>query len=121
MTISIIDNLCTLASDQINNFYDEDSKTWILTDEIIKNDLNDDIQMIVNCVNRGDTIMFDTNDVIKPISTIVITREDLTFSYYIKDTILKDGIFPESKAKMKFTCPDDAALFDIKYIQFLLN
>lgn len=109
---------CELTQNQIDDVYDESNGIWTLNTEFIEDDLENDIQLIVDCASVGDTIMFDVATTIQPESTIAVTTADLTFTGYTDDTTIKDEIFPESDSKVTFTCPENKSIFDIQYYLF---
>lgn len=105
---------CKLSDDDIDKLYDKTKKIWMLTDSYISNKLNNDIQLVVDCAYERDYILFNTGKLIIPNDTITINK-NIVFTYFIDETDYENGVFPETKQKSIFTCPEDKAIFDIKF------
>lgn len=115
-------NDCKLSSIEKNKYYDYINKKWILTDSII-NSLNSDIQIIVDCTEENDTIIFNTNNIIKPKNTININWHLTITSLLISPSTSPPPVAatvrqqppPQSNNKKAiFTCHRDNAIFNIK-------
>ena len=104
---------CGLSERVIERVLDDDSRTWLIDDELWE-DIDEDLQEIVNCSEEGDILLFDVSDTLQPSGQITLPWS-LTLSAVTPSTRLFDGIFPEARRKTTFTCqPDIQTLFLVR-------
>ena len=101
MILCCVDVSCRLSDDQVGSMLDKGTRTWHVTDTVLK---KHDLQNIINCTSKGDTVALQTMQRIQPHNRIDILW-DLTI----------DGAWSKSNEKAHMTCPSDSeGLFLIK-------
>lgn len=104
---------CALRDNVIERYLNANTRTWRIDDAALS-EVDNDLQAIVNCSEEGDLILLDVTDNIQPSRRIVIPWQ-LTWSARMRDTTLQDGVFPESRRKTTFNCPnEDEGVFFIQ-------
>lgn len=94
-----------------SRIYDRSSRLWTVDDSILEELLND-VQLIINCTTEGDTVVFNTRDIIKPRSTLQLLW-NLTLTVKLPDIRESNGT-SISDSMVWFTCPDSGELFTIR-------
>lgn len=92
--------------------YEEESGTWFVDDSILEA-LDNDLQLIVRCTEDGDTVLFQSSQVIKPQRTVTISW-NLTFSTEPDSELLSQGTITETESKVRFQCPEDGGLLSVR-------
>ena len=95
---------CSLSERTIREHLNETTRTWRISRSLL-DDVEDDIQVIVNCTKPGDVLTFGPRRRIRPSSRIVIPWP-LTLTAPVSSFELEESMFPLSDTKMTFTCPN---------------
>ena len=80
-----------------------DGQTWLVDDGVLK-EVDNDLQMLVNCTKRGDVLAFDVTGVVRPSSPVTIPWQ-LTLTTQVSGVDSKDAVSQSSTTKTRFTCP----------------
>ena len=88
----------------VDRYTSADKKTWLVDDEVLK-EIDNDLQIIINCTQEGDVVSFNATDVIKPSSLVTIPWQ-LTISSYTKDNSGRHD-YRRSKTRTIFKCPQE--------------
>ena len=62
---------CLLSGQQRRSYFDEDSRTWRITDHVL-DEIKDDLQAIINCTRLDDVVQFDVSTHIRPAARVFI-------------------------------------------------
>ena len=95
---------CSLSKRTLEEHLNEATRTWRINRSIL-NDVENDIQVIINCTRPGDVLTFSPRRRIRPSSRVVIPWP-LTLTAAVDSSELEEGVFPRSDAKATFTCPN---------------
>ena len=95
---------CSLSKRTLEEHLNEATRTWRINRTIL-NDVEDDMQVIINCTKAGDVLTFIPERRIRPSSRIVIPWP-LTLTAPVSSSELEEGVFPRSDAKATVTCPN---------------
>ena len=95
---------CWLTKRSLEEHLNETTRTWHINRSIL-DDVEDDIQVIINCTKPGDVLSFSSQRRIRPSSRIVIPWP-LTLTAPVSSSDVEEGVFPLSEAKALFTCPN---------------
>lgn len=109
----ILENACLLNRKQLNRYLDASSRTWLLDDEALE-ELNNDIQSVIDCTEKGDSVMFAASKVVTPSSRIVIPWTlTLGSSQMVGES--ENGTLAEASTMTTLTCPNNGTgIFLIK-------
>ena len=95
---------CSLNKRILKEHLNETTRTWRINRSLL-DDVENDIQVIVNCTKPGDVLTFSPKRRIRPSSRIVIPWP-LTLTAPVNSSKLEEGVFPRSDSKATFTCPN---------------
>jgi len=104
----VVQSGCDLSSAEIERFYDASSAQWRITDEVLE-ELSNDVQAIVECANDNDTLLFATNQTIKPTRTLIFSH-NLTLASQFESGSTENGVPVPVSEKVRMTCPDSGQL-----------
>ena len=93
---------CSLSERTLEEHLNETTRTWRISRSLL-DDVDNDIQVIVNCTKPGDVLTFSPERIIGPSSRIVIPWS-LTLTAHVSSSALEGGVFPRSDEKAVFTC-----------------
>ncbi len=93
---------CPLTRQEKERYTTLDGRKWLINDAVLE-EVDNDLQMIINCTQEGDVVSFDVMDVIKPSSLVTIPWQ-LTIDTHVEDHSGSDSS-PRPMAKTRFTCP----------------
>ena len=94
---------CSLSERTLKRHLNEATRTWLVSHSLL-DDVENDIQVIINCTKAGDVLAFSPERSIRPSSCVVIPWP-LTLSATVENAELEEGVFPTSVEKATFTCP----------------
>ena len=94
---------CSLSKRTLRKHLNETTRTWRISRSLL-DEVEDDIQVIVNCTRPGDVLTFTARR-IRPSSRVVIPWP-LTLTASVDSFEVEEGVFPRSGAKATFTCPN---------------
>ena len=98
---------CSLGDQTIREHLNETTRTWRISRSLL-DDVEDDIQVIVNCTKPSDVLSFSSKRRIRPSSRVVIAWP-LTLTSTVDNSEVEEGVFPRSEVKAVFTCPNRRA------------
>ena len=87
----------------MRRYLDAETRTWRVDDDVLEA-IDSDLQVIVNCTAEGDTLLFDVSGAVRPSARVIIPWS-LTISSATEETQRGDGLYPQSRTKIPFTCP----------------
>eukprot|EP00210_Caulerpa_lentillifera_P003941 g3761.t1 len=97
-------SVSSLDCDNLTRFYNEPSRLWVLNNETLEF-VNNDVQRIVDCTNENDTLLFQTDSVIKPSRTLVLSQ-NLTLGSFSETEFLQNQNLIPSTERVRFTCSE---------------
>ena len=98
----VVGSGCALTSQAKERYTTSDGRKWLVDDAVLK-EVDNDLQMIMNCTQEGDVVSLDVTNVIKPSSLVTIPWR-LTISSDSKDNCSSKDT-ATSKTRTRFTCP----------------
>ena len=78
------------------------------------------MQVIIDCTDAGDTLLFDVDDTIQPSKRVTIPW-NLTMSSATKDSRRVGNVYPRATKKASFRCPGSTGLFLVRSAFFCLR
>ena len=94
---------CPLTRREKERYTTLDGRKWLINDAVLE-EVDNDLQMIINCTQEGDVVSFDVMDVIKPSSLVTIPWQ-LTINAYVDGGDFNDGDLMPQTTRTTFTCP----------------
>ena len=95
---------CSLSERTLKEHLNAETRTWRISPSLLA-DVEDDIQVIVNCTRPGDVLTFSPRRRFRPSSRIVIPWP-LTLTAPVNSSEVEEEVFPLSDSKATFTCPN---------------
>ena len=80
-----------------------DGQTWLVDDGVL-GQIDNDLQILVNCTKQGDVLAFNVTGVVRPSSPVTIPWQ-LTLISQVNGVDSKDAVSQSSTTKTRFTCP----------------
>ena len=80
-----------------------DGRTWLVDDDVLEQ-IDNDLQMPVDCTKQGDVLAFNVTGVVRPSSPVTIPWQ-LTLTTQVSGVDSKDAVSQSSTTKTRFTCP----------------
>lgn len=80
----------------------------MITDDVVE-ELEGDLQVIVECANEEEILLFRTNRTIRLPRTLIVTK-NLTFTSQSDEDFVGNGVLSSTPEIVRFTCPDSGQL-----------
>ena len=104
LCLNVLGFECALTQATKERYMAADGKTW-LVDSTVLEEIENDLQLLVNCTKEGDVLSFNVRDSVRPSSGLTIPWQ-LTLSTQLKGTDSNDGVYPtDTRTKTVFACP----------------
>lgn len=103
---------CSMSSAETDVYYDAGNQVWTVDDQLYEA-YNHKLDKIVECAHDGDTIVFNTTQVLRPRKKIII-RANIKLTAAVPGFDMEQ--IPEAEHKTIFTCPSGhEGIFSIEY------
>eukprot|EP00210_Caulerpa_lentillifera_P003968 g3787.t1 len=109
---------CRLSEDDVRQFYNQSSRQWLITDEVLEA-VSNDVQSIIECAQENDTLLFTTNAVVTPTRTLNLTK-NLTLGSQGEPNLVDNESQISISEVTRFTCPESGQLITSRAPSFTL-
>ena len=99
---------CRLSPRQVDRYLENETRTWSFDDNALES-MEDDLQLLINCTQNGDILLFNTERIIRPKARVIVPWP-LTLSAAVNDgseAAAAADVFPLSQTTVQFMCPRD--------------
>lgn len=104
----VVQSGCDLSLEDVDRFYDAFSQQWLIDDDVLE-EMDNDVQAVVECAHENDTLLFVTDQIIKPRRTLVLSQ-NLTLASRSESGFAENGVPVSVSEKVRLTCPDSGQL-----------
>eukprot|EP00210_Caulerpa_lentillifera_P003967 g3786.t1 len=109
---------CRLSDDDVRQFYNQSSRQWLITDEVLEA-VSNDVQSIIECAQENDTLLFSTNSIVTPARTLYLSK-NLTLGSQYEPNLVDDESQISASEVTRFTCPETEQLITSRSPSFTL-
>ena len=110
---SLTETVCHLSKAKRRRYLKVETREWLLNSAVL-DEIENDLQLVVNCSRPGDVLLLDTSKTIRPPSRTVIPWP-LTINGYVRGGEHDRVNISASEKRTIFTCPQkNEGLFTIR-------
>ena len=108
---------CRLSQEEISAMLDDQRRVWMV-DEAVVRELDNDVQLLIDCTQEGDFVFFPAGSHIRPSKRVEILWR-LTLGTFSESTSATDATAYDGRERAVFTCRRNRGLFYVGYVTLL--
>ena len=108
---------CRLSQEEISAMLDDQRRVWMVDEAVVRR-LDNDVQLLIDCTQEGDSVFFPAGSHIRPSRRVEIPWR-LTVGTFAGSTSATDETAFGRRERTVFSCRRNRGLFYVRYVTLL--